>query len=495
MIIRKLLIIIYFLFFSIALSIAQDVSFMLYSNTSLNINPAMISASDDFKVSGSYKNTSYINNINAQSAYVMLSRPLYKNNKRFGGFGFSVISDKIGDIQQLSYEGITAAYAHEVKLTSWSRLSLGLQASYLMKRIGTREFSTGSQWIEGSGYDPSYTNGENYEKLTVGNFTLNSGLYWYVPNKDRSIKAYFGFAIYNLTKPTYSFFGADIAEPFKYVANAGYEVYKRNNFSIMPQILYSNSYYQHNWIFGSKWSYHYKTTKENWLFSSGSIDLITDYKINEGIALGIQVTQPGYSFGIGYGFADNFSGTYTPEKGTVEISLSIKKSLFREPVKKIVESNDYYKGQDREFVFDKPYESENKKETDVETIKEVKKELRRESSKEIKFKLEKDFQFGFNEAVLNDEAKKYINDIVLLLKENDVLSIEIIGHTDNVGTRSANQLISDNRAKIVKDYLIEKGINETRIKTRGMADMQPVFDNDTEEHRSKNRRVEFLIYY
>jgi type IX secretion system PorP/SprF family membrane protein len=496
MTIRKLLIIIYFLFFSIALSIAQDVNFMLYSNTSLNINPAMISSSDDFKVSGSYKNMSYINNMDAQSAFVMLSRPLYKNNKRFGGFGVSVLSDKSGDVKQLSYEGITAAYAHEVQLTSWSRISLGLQAAYFMKRIDTKNFSTGSQWIEGSGYDPASSNGETYEQLTIGSFTINSGLFWYIPDKNRSIKAYVGFAIYNLTKPNYSFFGADIAEPFKYVANAGYEVFKRNNFSIMPQILYYNSFYQNNWILGSKWSYQYKLTQESWLLSSGSIDLTTDYKINSGIAFGLQINQPGYSFGIGYGFADNFSGTYTPEKGTVEISLTIKKSLFREPVKKIRETDpDYYQGQERELDFKKADSSEKDKETNVETIKEVKKELKRESSKEIKFKLEKDFQFGFNEAVLNDEAKKYINDIVLLLKENDALSIEIIGHTDNVGTRSANQLISENRAKIVKDYLIEKGINETRIKTRGMADMQPVFDNDTEEHRSKNRRVEFLIYY
>lgn len=477
---------------------AQDVNFMLYSNTSFNVNPGIISASDNLKVSSNYKNINYINDVSMQSAYISVSRPLYKNNNRFGGFGFSYLSDKSGDIQQLSYEGLTGAYAHEIQLTSWSRLSLGLQAAYFMKKIDTKEFTTGSQWIDGVGYDPTSINGEVFEKQTTGSFTLSSGLFWYIPNKDRSTKAYVGFAMYNLTKPKYSFFGAEFADPFKYVANAGYEVYKEDRFSIMPQILYYNSFNQHNWTIGSKWTYQFDVEKDSWLFTSGSIDLITDYKVNDGIAVGVLVNQPDFSFGIAYGFANNISQEYTPEKGAVEISFSFKKSLFREPAKKIVVSDgDYYQGQSRELIFKTPEAKEAEKENTVEIEKEkdIKKDIKRESSKEIKFKLEKDFQFGFNTAELNEEAKVYINDIVLLLSENDMLKIEIIGHTDNVGTREANQNISEKRAEIVKQYLLEKGVSENKIKTRGEADKYPLNDNDTKENRSKNRRVEFIIYY
>ncbi|MCD4834569.1 MAG: PorP/SprF family type IX secretion system membrane protein [Bacteroidales bacterium] len=493
---RKLIISIYILFLTAISGIAQDVNFMMYSNTSLNVNPAIISSSDDFKVGANYRNKSYINNVNAQSAYLMLSRPLYKNNNRYGGFGFSVLSDKSGDVQQLTCEGITGAYAHEVQLTSWSRLSLGLQVAYFMKRIDTRQFSTGSQWVDGIGYDPAAGNGEEFESLTTGNFTLSSGLFWYIPNDDRTIKFYLGFAMYNLTKPKYSFFGAEQTEPFKYVANAGYEVYRKGRFSIMPQVLYYNSYYQHNLTVGSKWSYQFNVVQGNWLFSSGSIDLITDYQINEGVAVGVQVNQPGFSFGIGYGFADNFANNYTPEKGIVEISLTVKKSLFREPAKRTVVSDaDYQKGKPRDFVFNKLGTTDDKKVVEKDEVKDIRKDIKRESDKEIKFKLEKDFRFGFNDAELNDEAKVYINDIVILLSENEMLNIEIIGHTDNVGTRAANQKISERRAEVVKNYLIERGIDVSRIKTRGMADKQPLFENDTRENRSKNRRVEFVIYY
>jgi type IX secretion system PorP/SprF family membrane protein len=216
------------------------------SNTILNVNPAIISSSDDFKVGVNYRNKDYVNDINAQSTFLMLSRPLYKDKKRFGGFGFSVSSNKTRDIQQFNNKTISGAYAHEVQLTSWSRLSLGIQAAYFMKKIDSRQFSTGSQWVEGVGYDPTAVNGEEFESHTTGNFTLSSGLFWYIPNDDRTVKFYLGFAMFNLNKPKYSFFGADQSESIKYVANTGYEIYRKNKFSIIPQVLYYNSYGEHN---------------------------------------------------------------------------------------------------------------------------------------------------------------------------------------------------------------------------------------------------------
>jgi len=477
---------------------SQDVNFMMYSNTDLNINPAIISTSDDFKFTGSYLNKTYVNNIHAQSAFLMISRPLYRDSKRFGGFGFSILSDKSGDVNQLSMDGLTVAYAHEIQLTSWSRISMGLQAGYFLKRLGTQNFSTGSQWLDGVGYDPSVNNGEAFSKESVGNFTLSSGLFWYIPSVNHTVKSYLGFAMYNLTKPNYSFFNTNNPEPFKYIVSAGHEVYRNDYLSIIPHALYYNSYFQDNWNIGVKWSYRYKVQKESWLFSSGSIDLLSDYKINEGLMLGLQVNQPQYSFAIGYGFSDNFSSEYVPGKNTVEISVTIKKSLYREPRKqKVVADDNYYNGQERELVFKTPEKEISKGQNIIEKekVNDVKKEIKRESNKEIKFKLEKDFQFGFNAAVLNEEAKVYINDIVILLSENEMLNIEIIGHTDNVGSKSANQKISEQRAEIVKEYLIEKGVDERRIKTKGMADSKPLNENDTDENRAKNRRVEFVIYY
>ncbi len=73
------------------------------------------------------------------------------------------------------------------------------------------------------------------------------------------------------------------------------------------------------------------------------------------------------------------------------------------------------------------------------------------------------------------------------------LSIEILGHTDNVGEDNDNQLLSENRAKAVKSYLVAKGCPEAKITARGFGEKQPVMSNDSVKGRAQNRRVEIKI--
>ncbi|WP_321321298.1 OmpA family protein [Labilibaculum sp.] len=73
------------------------------------------------------------------------------------------------------------------------------------------------------------------------------------------------------------------------------------------------------------------------------------------------------------------------------------------------------------------------------------------------------------------------------------LKIEIAGHTDDTGTENYNLKLSNNRAKAVCDYLIIKGIDETRLSFKGYGALYPIADNETEEGRSLNRRTEFKV--
>jgi outer membrane protein OmpA-like peptidoglycan-associated protein len=70
--------------------------------------------------------------------------------------------------------------------------------------------------------------------------------------------------------------------------------------------------------------------------------------------------------------------------------------------------------------------------------------------------------------------------------------IEISGHTDNVGKKSANKKLSQQRADAVRAYLVAKGIDPDRIKAVGYGDEKPVASNDTSEGRQKNRRIEVI---
>jgi outer membrane protein OmpA-like peptidoglycan-associated protein/predicted negative regulator of RcsB-dependent stress response len=86
-----------------------------------------------------------------------------------------------------------------------------------------------------------------------------------------------------------------------------------------------------------------------------------------------------------------------------------------------------------------------------------------------------------------------LDKLVDFLTTNSLLKIELGGHTDNVGNKESNLLLSENRAKAVFDYLVSKGINSARLSYKGYGDVQPISDNGTPEGRQQNRRTEFTI--
>lgn len=101
--------------------------------------------------------------------------------------------------------------------------------------------------------------------------------------------------------------------------------------------------------------------------------------------------------------------------------------------------------------------------------------------------------FATNEVTILPESDNTLNELALFLAENPTLRIRVIGHTDNVGSDKDNMILSEGRAESVKEALTNRGIAPERIETVGMGRTQPVATNNTEEGRSKNRRVEYII--
>ena len=79
------------------------------------------------------------------------------------------------------------------------------------------------------------------------------------------------------------------------------------------------------------------------------------------------------------------------------------------------------------------------------------------------------------------------------LQEHPALRLRLEGHTDNVGSVTENQLLSEKRVATIKAYLVKRGVMETRLETQGFGGSRPVAPNDTEEDKRKNRRVEFVV--
>jgi len=101
--------------------------------------------------------------------------------------------------------------------------------------------------------------------------------------------------------------------------------------------------------------------------------------------------------------------------------------------------------------------------------------------------------FDFNKATLRNESVAELERVHKLLMETPTLKIEISGHTDNIGAAAYNQKLSENRAKAVVDFLLQKGIDAERLQFMGYGMTQPVASNDTDQGRQQNRRTEFKV--
>ena len=105
-----------------------------------------------------------------------------------------------------------------------------------------------------------------------------------------------------------------------------------------------------------------------------------------------------------------------------------------------------------------------------------------------------DVLFDTAEYSLRPEARERLAKVAGILMGHSGLKLEVEGHTDSVGGEAYNQLLSEQRAGSVRDYLINQGISATNLSpAKGFGKTQPVATNDTATGRQSNRRVELIV--
>jgi outer membrane protein OmpA-like peptidoglycan-associated protein/tetratricopeptide (TPR) repeat protein len=101
--------------------------------------------------------------------------------------------------------------------------------------------------------------------------------------------------------------------------------------------------------------------------------------------------------------------------------------------------------------------------------------------------------FETGKSVLTTSSYEELDRLVGILEDNPLMRIEISGHTDNTGSLALNMRLSETRAQAVVEYLVQKGVDRSRLEYKGYGPDQPIADNATAEGRKMNRRVEFKI--
>jgi outer membrane protein OmpA-like peptidoglycan-associated protein len=102
--------------------------------------------------------------------------------------------------------------------------------------------------------------------------------------------------------------------------------------------------------------------------------------------------------------------------------------------------------------------------------------------------------FAYDSDLILPKSYELLDAVAKVIDEHkEIPAIFIEGHTDSDGPDDYNMQLSDRRAKSVMRYLVEKGVEQSRLKAKGFGETQPIAPNDSEENKAKNRRVEFKI--
>lgn len=101
--------------------------------------------------------------------------------------------------------------------------------------------------------------------------------------------------------------------------------------------------------------------------------------------------------------------------------------------------------------------------------------------------------FDFGKATLKPQFYGSLNGVAGTLREYNQTMIEVVGHTDSIGSDAVNNRLSKERADSVAQYLIGQGVQSVRIETLGAGKSYPIADNSTDAGRAKNRRVEIRV--
>jgi type IX secretion system PorP/SprF family membrane protein len=484
----------------------QYFQFSQYNFTPLRVNPALTGASDFASVSLLYRNQGTDGGFHLTSNSLNALYPLMgkRNGQRFGGIGLNFTDDRSGHSGIFSRQEASLAYAVNISVSKTQSLSLGVRALFQTTRIDLDGLYTGLQYVPDRGFSESLSSGEGLSVVKNSFMTFSAGLHWQkIDRKDERLM-HVGISFYDLNKPDNAFMNAADHLPTTVVGSGGFRLYRKGNVSVNPDLLVTYNPAS-TFINGGVTTRYFLATRKD---KDAAVDLITRYARGRLGILGLQFHQHNFTMGISYDFPvvrDNVANT-----GTLEVGIELHQLMKPKKKSKIISQKKKPPVQKNmkasAVILAQPVDSLNvepSREPDMSDRLRHKQDSIREFAVagEVAHEplvLEKatlHVKFEFNSTALDSASQQYFDDLALALIDNPELKIQLVGHTDNVGTDRYNLRLSYHRAQAIKDYLIEKGVEEHRIAVIGKGLREPLNGNATDAERALNRRVVISILY
>ncbi len=475
---------------------SQEQVYTLNQYVPLIYQPSYSAHDNDASVSFLNRKTFVTSGVSYQNNMFTAELPfiIKSTGRRFAGIGLHVTQKDAGSTDLLNVVNAGLSVAYSLHVHKHQFISFGMQSVYNDKKTSLESLTTGSQWLAAEfRFDPDADMGETIIENRVRYFGFNAGATWHWQDRlSGNMKARIGLSAFDLNKPNDSFLQGQSKIPISYLANAGVMLYQSRRFEIWPQLYYYHTQTRDALNIALSTKLLFANENPYDIIKSGSIELISQFDFKNDLSLGLALNQPGVSIGFSYNFGIASNAADQPYRNGSEVGIRIFKTLWKpKPATIVIENTSI--GTKRNIDFGtRIQEKKSEQSSDVDVIQKNIEDLAKVNS--VRFELDKDFKFTFGKSELSPEAKLYLDDIFNLLQKNPEYNLEVIGHTDNVGKPHVNYRLSAARAQAVAQYLIERGVSNDRIKHTGRGDTEPVAGNDTEENRSKNRRVHFIIY-
>nr|WP_320120387.1 PorP/SprF family type IX secretion system membrane protein [uncultured Marinifilum sp.] len=444
---------------------AQKIPLMSYDQSPLQYNPSSI-------VEMPYAKVSFYNRvqrINSEPSFttslitgvlpVLNDKP--RNHK--GAIGVSFMSEDLSSNHLLKEENFTVAMAYQLQVADELNLGFGISWNVLQRFFNNNGFTTGSQYVIGEGFSPSLAINEDFQDVSDGYSTWNSGLRLEKTVYDGRVRAYIGFTVSNLNRPVYtSGYDNDDRLSYQYGLQGGYNFLLGRELSVLADGDF-RFYDDNQWVnLGLKMMYNWKNS-EGGFFKEGCIELIPRYVLDKAYAFALEFSQSFYSIRVGRTITTSkISSSYMASN---EIVLSLRKNFGKKKKPRlsdrIKKAGGLVRKKKEEYVWDDEY-------WDYTTVDQHK--------------------------IIDKSLKKFINSLIERLHKHENSIIHIRVYTDMMANDAKNLEVSVHRAEIISDYFEEHGIEENRIDYFGEGNSKPIVANAYGQARLKNRRIKFIIY-
>lgn len=466
-------------------------SFSQYHFSPLLLNPAWAGATTDLRLAAHYRHQQ-MQELTVQRVAATLMSPIRWGGRKRLGIGLHLLNDRAEELSRFSVQEISGTLAYHQRLPQHHYLSVGGQASYQQGSLGLGNVTTGSQWVAHRGFNPQTGINESFTGLRQSMYSLSVGGLWYQERSPGAIHHYVGVAAQQLNRSSLHWLDNPARGSIRYTAQAGWQAFRKDNLSITPEALWWWEAGQQYLNAGAKISYHFQDDNPFNPIGDGTVSLVTRHTVGESITLGVQLEQPHFIAGFAYDWGARSS--LEPGFQATEYGIVLRRSLFRKKKEKVPTP---IAPLERTFSEQPTAQSTTPAAVNqpIDTLLAKKiAPVAADSTQAITPQRKRAFVFAFNETALNEDTRRYLQDVVGLLEKNPHLLIRVVGHTDDVGTVAANQAVSQRRAATVRDFLIAQGVAPRRIQALGKGETEPLLPNNDATSRAKNRRIEIELY-